>query len=50
MRLKFFIYSALFILSFIFDVILGTFSYPKAFLIACAIVGVYEFVSPYFYT
>lgn len=50
MRLKFFIYAFILILAFLFDVILGTSSHPKAFLIACAIVSVYEFVSPYFYT
>lgn len=50
MRLKFFIYAGILIFSFLLDVILGTSAYPKALLIACAIVGVYEFVSPYFYT
>jgi hypothetical protein len=50
MRFKYLVYAAVFIFSFLFDAVLGTSSYPKSFLIACAIVGIYEFVSPYFYT
>lgn len=50
MRLKPLLYSIFLLLSFIFDVVLGTSAYPKMLIIACAIVGIYEFVSPYFYT
>ncbi len=50
MRLKTIIFGLCIVISFIIDVVLGTSPYPKALIIVCAIVGIYEFVSPYFYT
>jgi hypothetical protein len=50
MYLKTILYAFLFAISFGIDVVLGTSSYPKALLIVCAIVGIYEFVSPHVYS
>jgi hypothetical protein len=50
MRLKILLFSFLIVLAFMMDVVLGTDAYPKTLIIVCVIVGIYEFVSPYFYT
>ena len=50
MSLKTITISILVVFSFLIDVVLGTSAYPKTLLIVCGIVGIYEFVSPYFYT
>jgi hypothetical protein len=50
MSLKKIIFSLLIGLSFLVDLILGTSAYPKILIVVCAIIVLYEFVSPYVYT
>ncbi|MEN9338012.1 MAG: hypothetical protein RIQ41_326 [Candidatus Parcubacteria bacterium] len=50
MRIKQSIYILLFGTAFIVDLILGTFDRPVMLMIVCAIVAIYELVSPYIYT
>lgn len=50
MSVKNILFSIFIGLAFITDLTLGTSSYPKLTLMACAIVIIYEFISPYVYT
>lgn len=36
--------------AFIIDLVFGTFAYPKLLVSVCAIIALYEFVSPYVYS
>jgi hypothetical protein len=50
MHLKTLLFSILLLATFFFDLVLGTSRYPIMLIVACAIVGIYESVSPYFYS
>lgn len=50
MRIKPILFGGLILIAFFIDLFLGTSAYPKSLLFVCAIVAVYEFVSPYIYT
>lgn len=50
MSVKHILFSIFIGLSFLIDLVLGTSSYPKLLILACAIVVVYESISPYVYT
>lgn len=50
MRIKQLIYGILFGTAFVVDLTLGTFDRPIMLMIVCAIVVIYELVSPYIYT
>lgn len=50
MPLKKLFFSFLIGVSFLADLTLGTSNYPKILMIVCAIIVLYEFVSPYVYT
>jgi hypothetical protein len=50
MRVKHLLFTIFIGTAFFVDVTLGTSSYPKLLIMACAIVVIYEFISPYVYT
>lgn len=50
MRVKHLLFTLLIALAFVVDLTLGTSSYPKLLVMACAIVVIYELISPYIYT
>jgi hypothetical protein len=50
MPLKKIIFSILIGLAFLIDLVVGTSDYPKILIVVCAIIVLYEFVSPYVYT
>jgi hypothetical protein len=50
MRPKLFFFTFFIGSAFFVDLVLGTSRYPKLLIMACAIVLIYEFVSPYVYT
>ncbi len=50
MRLKVFLYTLLVLIAGMLDLALGTGTSPKLLIIVCAIVMLYESVSPYVYT
>jgi hypothetical protein len=50
MLMKKIFFSILIGLALIIDLCLGTTAYPKLLILVCAIIALYEFVSPYVYT
>lgn len=50
MRAKYIFFSFLIGTALLVDLVLGTSSYPKLFMMCCAIVILYESISPYIYT
>lgn len=48
--LKKIFFSMLIGISFLIDLVLSTTPYPKLLILVCAIIALYEFVSPYVYT
>jgi hypothetical protein len=50
MFLKKILFAILIGFSFLTDLVLGTSQYPKMLIIVCAIIALYELVSPYIYT
>jgi hypothetical protein len=50
MSIKILIFSFLIGFSFLVDVALGTANKPVLLIFVCAIIALYEFVSPYVYT
>jgi hypothetical protein len=50
MPIKKIFFSSIIGLSFLIDLVLGTSQYPKLLIVVCAIIALYEFVSPYVYT
>lgn len=50
MRLKIILFTCLIAIAFFIDTTLGTLSYPKMLIMVCAMIAIYECVSPYIYT
>lgn len=50
MRVKHILFGLFIGIAFLVDLILGTSPYPKLLMMACAIVIIYELISPYVYT
>lgn len=50
MSVKTILFGLFISLAFLTDLLVGTTRYPNVLIFVCAIVAVYEFVSPYVYT
>lgn len=50
MPLKYLFFGLLIGSAFSIDLVFGTSTYPKLLIIVCAIIALYEFVSPYVYS
>lgn len=50
MLIKKLIFALLIVVAFLIDAVLGTGNKPILLILVCAIIALYEFVSPYVYT